>query len=71
MIYHMFDIYSCLAKAQHGVSKINQLPWHYTDRIDHFKDDLDKVVQQGYGGPNSDAKVHLKLGEFETGTLNN
>ena len=58
-----------LSKCQHGVSKVNQIPWHYHDRIDHLKDDLNKVITTEYGGPNKDAKIKLKSGEFVTGTL--
>ncbi len=29
--YFLLDFYNILAKAQHGVCKINQLPWEYDD----------------------------------------
>ena len=69
MVYHMYDVYAALAKAQHGVSKVNQLPWHYNERLDHLKSDLKEVMKKDYEGPLKLAKAKLKVGEFETGTL--
>ena len=69
LVYHLYDIYSMLSKAQHGVCKVNQLPWHFNDRIDHLKSDLNTVMDDGYEGPNKEAKMKLSVGEFETGTL--
>ena len=34
IIYGIFYIYDCLAKAQHGVSKVNRFPWEFSDRVD-------------------------------------
>ena len=69
MVYHLHDVFNVLSKAQHGVSKVNQLPWHYFDRLDHLKSDLEAVMKDDYEGPNKAAKEKLKLGEFEGGTL--
>ena len=69
LIYHLHDIYIALAKAQHGVSKVNQLPWHYNDRIDHFIKTLDVVTEENYEGQHKEAKEWLRKGEFATGTL--
>lgn len=69
IVYHLHDVIDVLSKAQHGVSKVNQLPWHYNDRLDHLKADLSAVMKEDYEGPNKAAKSKLKQGEFETGTL--
>jgi len=51
------------------VCKINQLPWHYHDRIKHLKSDLEKVTEEDYEGPLKEEKNMIKEGLFKTGTL--
>ena len=48
VIYGLLDIYSYLAKAQHGVSKVNQFPWNYSDRVSHLKFLLDKIGSKDF-----------------------
>ena len=43
LIRGLLDIYTCLSKTQHGVSKVNQLPWHYTHRIENLQENLHKI----------------------------
>ena len=69
MVYHTHVSYSVLSKAQHVVSKVNQLPWHYTEWLHQLKSDLKDVMKKGYEGSLKIAKEKLKLGELETGTL--
>ena len=72
-VYYMYEMYNILAKCQHGVSRVNQLPWHYYERIETLKQDLVKITEKGYQSESDGvlkvAKEKLKLGEFETGTL--
>ena len=69
MVYHTHVSYSVLSKAQHVVSKVNQLPWHYTEWLHQLKSDLKDVMKKSYEGSLKIAKEKLKLGELETGTL--
>ncbi|CAL4095347.1 unnamed protein product, partial [Meganyctiphanes norvegica] len=65
----LMDIYTELAKAQHGVCKINQLPWEYYDRIDRLKENLKGMSTDM--GPN--LKKHyadLVLGLINGTTIN-
>ena len=36
-----FDIYLVIAKCQHGVCKINQLPWKFDGKINEFLSNLE------------------------------
>ena len=69
MAYQLYEIYSVLAKGQHGVCKINQLPWHFQGRIKHLKDDLEAISKDSYEGPLKEEKAKLNEGLFITGTL--
>ena len=33
IVYGIFNICDCLAEAQHGMSKVNQFPWEFSDRV--------------------------------------
>ena len=46
----IWDIYNVLAKAQHGVCKINQLPWEYDERINKLKKELEEIAKGTYLG---------------------
>ena len=35
--YFLHDFYTILAKVQHWVCKINQLPWEYNEKIEKMK----------------------------------
>ena len=43
-MFCLMEIYSCISKAQHGVSKVNQLPWQFFDRVDHLIAELDVIA---------------------------
>ena len=49
-MYGLYDVYNALAKAQHGVSKVNQLPWEYDDRLKHLEDELTSIINNTYSG---------------------
>ena len=50
-----------LAKAQHWVCKINQLPREYHEKIDKMKKSLNKLKNEKYKG-------YAKSGIFNNGT---
>ena len=41
--YFLHDFYNILAKVQHGVCKINQLPWEYNEKIEKMKKSLNEL----------------------------
>ena len=61
-IYGLYDIYNALAKAQHGVCKINQLPWEYDERIQKLKGELRCIIDGTYSGFLSKHKQKLLNG---------
>ena len=46
LMHGLMDVYACLSKAQHGVSKVNQLPWHYKHRVDYLCECLELACKQ-------------------------
>ena len=69
VIYGLLDIYTALAKAQHGVSKINQFPWNYSDRVTYLKDTLNKIASgKMEKGMLHDRKSELELCQFPDGS---
>ena len=63
IITSLLDVYSCLAKAQHGVSKVNQLPWQYYERIQHLLNkELQKITEGTYDGVLKKNEGKLKEG---------
>ena len=61
-IYGLYDIYNVLAKAQHGVCKINQLPWEYDERIQKLKGELRCIIDGTHSGFLSKHKQKLLNG---------
>ena len=46
------EVYTALSKCQHGMSKVNQLPWEFFDRADHMVaslNDIAKYTSDAYG----------------------
>ena len=56
------DIYNVLAKAEHGVCKINQLPWEYDERINKLKKELEEIAKGTYLGFYSKHRQNLLEG---------
>ena len=67
IIFKLFDIYSTLSKAQHGVSRINQIPWEYDERILHLKEELKQIKEETYKGYYEKHKQGLLKGVLPTG----
>ena len=67
IIYGLFDIYDCLAKAQHGVSKVNQFPWEFNDRVQQLKLNLKAITNSSYDGLFFKNKESLEKAEFPDG----
>lgn len=42
IMYGLLDVYSLVSKAQHGLSKVNQFPCEFSDRVDHLVEELTK-----------------------------
>ena len=47
--YFLHDLYNILAKVQHGVCKINQLPWEY-EKIEKMKRSLNEFKLKNMKG---------------------
>ena len=56
-----FDIYLVKAKCQHGVCKINQLPWKFDGKMDELLSNLEDIKEQH--------EENLKLGLLPSGFL--
>ena len=67
-MYGLLDVYSALAKAQHGVSKVNQLPWHYNQRIDHLIEELEEIEKDTHKGKLLKVNPKLQQAMFEDDT---
>ena len=67
IIYGTFDIYDCLAKAQLGVSQINQFSWEYSDRVDQLKLHLKAIINFSHDGLFKKKKESLEKAEFPDG----
>ena len=67
LCYGLYDIYRILAKAQHGVSKVNQLPWEYDDKIEALKLDLNSLKNETFEGDLSKNEKFLEMGVFPNG----
>ena len=65
--YSLFDFYNILAKVQHGVCKINQLPWEYDDRLDKMKKSLTELKKGTYEGQMKKTEPFIKGGIFSSG----
>ena len=44
IVYGIFNICDCLAEAQHGMSKVNQFPWEFSDRVNQLKIHLKSII---------------------------
>lgn len=55
--------------AQHGLSKVNQFPWEFSDRVDHLVGELTKFQSDKIEGELKKAEPSLKQGVFPEGTL--
>ena len=44
IVYDIFNIGDCLAEAQHGMSKVNQFPWEFSDRVNQLKIHLKSII---------------------------
>ena len=62
------DVYSCLSKAQHGVTRVNQLPWQFHERIQHLIDELQKIKDKQFHGCISSQLENLMKAEFKNGS---
>ena len=62
LIRGLLDIYTCLSKTQHGVRKVNRLPWHYTHRIENLHENLNKIsVNKFKGNPEKYSKSSASI----------
>ena len=55
----LYDVYNSVAKAQHGVCTIRQLPWDYEERIGVLKKELNAIISDSYPGFLKKAKDKL------------
>ena len=50
ILFGLPDVYHVIAKCQHGVCKVNQLPWIFHDKIDELKSNLELIKARSYNG---------------------
>ena len=46
----LYNIYKAISKFQYGVSQVNQLPWHYSEKLANLKKDLLEISSDNYFG---------------------
>ena len=61
VLHSLYDVYNVVAKAQHGVSKVNQLPWEYGDRVERLEAELTAIKDRKYNGSSTRMSTTFNL----------
>ena len=65
--YFLLDFYNILAKAQHGVCKINQILWEYDNKLEKMKRSLTELKGGTYDGQMKKTEPFIQFGIFPSG----
>ena len=68
VVYGLCDVYLSLYRAQHGVCKVNQLPWEFNDKVQVLISELQNISNHTHNGRLSKNKDNLLKGLLEDGS---